>query len=138
MDIVGLFEEAVKEHHLEDEVVLSGSFCIGKCNLVGVTVQVDYQGELPVMRTYQEISETIASPRLDAVVKALLRISREEAARQIRAGSVSLDHRPIEDVAATVPAPSTVSIRGCGRFIIDRIGPPTKKGRLLLQARKCV
>jgi NADH:ubiquinone oxidoreductase subunit E len=41
MDIVDLFEEAVKEHHLEDEVVLSGSFCIGKCNLVGVTVQVD-------------------------------------------------------------------------------------------------
>ena len=40
-DIVDLFEKAVKERHLEDEIVLSGSFCIGKCNLVGVTVQVD-------------------------------------------------------------------------------------------------
>ena len=40
-DIVELFEKAVKEHNIEDEVVLSGSFCIGKCNRVGVTVQVN-------------------------------------------------------------------------------------------------
>ena len=40
-DIVELFEKAVKDHNLENEVVLSGSFCIGKCNRVGVTVQVN-------------------------------------------------------------------------------------------------
>ena len=41
-DIVELFESALAEHHIEeDEVVLSGSFCIGKCNRVGVTVQVN-------------------------------------------------------------------------------------------------
>ena len=40
-EIVELFENAVSEYHLEDEGVLSGSFCIGKCNRVGVTVQVD-------------------------------------------------------------------------------------------------
>ncbi len=40
-DIVALFEEAVAANHLEDEVMLTGSFCIGKCNREGVTVQVD-------------------------------------------------------------------------------------------------
>ena len=40
-DIVELFEKAVKDHNIEDEVILSGSFCIGKCNRVGVTVQVN-------------------------------------------------------------------------------------------------
>ena len=40
-DIVELFEAAIAEHHIEDEIVLSGSFCTGKCNRVGVTVQVD-------------------------------------------------------------------------------------------------
>ena len=40
-DIVELLESAVEEHRIEDEVVLSGSFCIGKCNRVGVTVQVN-------------------------------------------------------------------------------------------------
>ena len=40
-DIVELFEKAVAEYHIEDEVVLSGNFCIGKCNRIGVTVQID-------------------------------------------------------------------------------------------------
>ena len=39
--IVGLFETAIAEHHIEDDVVLTGSFCIGKCNRVGVTVQIN-------------------------------------------------------------------------------------------------
>ena len=39
--IIELFENAIKEHHIEDDVVLTGSFCIGKCNSVGVTVQVN-------------------------------------------------------------------------------------------------
>ena len=40
-EIVELLQKAVEEYHLEDEVTLVGSFCIGKCNRVGVTVQVD-------------------------------------------------------------------------------------------------
>ena len=40
-EIVALLEGAIAEHHIEDDVVLSGSFCIGKCNRVGVTVQVN-------------------------------------------------------------------------------------------------
>ena len=40
-EIVELLQKAVEEYHLEDQVTLAGSFCIGKCNRVGVTVQVD-------------------------------------------------------------------------------------------------
>ena len=40
-DIVERFQDAIQEYGLEDDVVLSGSFCIGQCNRVGVTVQVD-------------------------------------------------------------------------------------------------
>ena len=41
-DIVELFQAAIAEHNIEeDELALSGSFCIGKCNRYGVTVQVD-------------------------------------------------------------------------------------------------
>lgn len=49
-DIVELFEKAVKDHNIEDEVVLSGSFCIGKCNRVGVTVQVDDEIHVGITR----------------------------------------------------------------------------------------
>ena len=40
-EIVGLLEKAVDEYKIQDDVVLTGSFCIGKCNRVGVTVQVN-------------------------------------------------------------------------------------------------
>lgn len=40
-EIVELLKKAVEDYHLEDEVTLAGSFCTGKCNRVGVTVQVD-------------------------------------------------------------------------------------------------
>lgn len=50
-EIVELMKKAVAEHSLEDEVTLAGSFCIGKCNRVGVTIQVDdevYTGITPM------------------------------------------------------------------------------------------
>lgn len=40
-EIVALLQKAVEDYGLQDEVALAGSFCIGKCNRVGVTVQVD-------------------------------------------------------------------------------------------------
>lgn len=40
-EIVELLHKAVEEHHLESDITLVGSFCIGKCNTTGVTVQVD-------------------------------------------------------------------------------------------------
>ena len=49
-EIVSLLQEAVAAYELENEVTLSGSFCTGQCNRVGVTVQVDnetYTGITP-------------------------------------------------------------------------------------------
>ena len=40
-EIVELIQNAIEENHLKDEITLVGSFCIGKCNRVGVTIQID-------------------------------------------------------------------------------------------------
>jgi len=40
-EIVELFRKAVEENRLEGEITLAGNFCIGKCNRIGVTVQID-------------------------------------------------------------------------------------------------
>ena len=54
-----LLEAAVAEHHIDDEVVLSGSFCIGKCNRVGVTVQVNDEVHVGVTReNFREFFKT--------------------------------------------------------------------------------
>ena len=40
-EIVELMQKAVEEYKLDGDVVLVGSFCIGKCNREGVTVQIN-------------------------------------------------------------------------------------------------
>ena len=66
-EIVELLENAVKEYRVEDEVVLSGSFCIGKCNRVGVTVQVD--DDVHVGITRENFKEFFVANVLSAVEK---------------------------------------------------------------------
>ncbi len=39
-ELVRLFQEKLQAEGLEDDIMLTGSFCLGKCNRVGVTVSV--------------------------------------------------------------------------------------------------
>ena len=51
-ELVDLFTAEVEKRNLKDKVVLRGSFCKGKCNRAGVTIQVDddlYVGVTPSM-----------------------------------------------------------------------------------------
>ena len=40
-DIIELLQKEIAERGLEKQIELAGSFCLGTCNRVGVTVQVD-------------------------------------------------------------------------------------------------
>lgn len=102
----------------------------------GVEIEYPYTGEVVIRHAFTELSDTVASPRLDAVLRVALRVSREEAARRIEAGAVSLNHMPCLSVSADVKAGDTLSVRGGGRFIVDAVGPQTKKGRWIVQIRR--
>ena len=39
-EIVEMFQKKLEETNLEDEVILTGSFCIGKCNRHGVILSL--------------------------------------------------------------------------------------------------
>jgi len=64
-EIVELFERAIEEHQIGHEVVLSGSFCIGKCNRIGVTVQVN--DDIHVGVTRENFREFFQKNILDAI-----------------------------------------------------------------------
>ena len=66
-EIVNLFENAIAEHHIEDEVVLTGSFCIGKCNRVGVSVQIN--DDVHVGITPENFREFFKNNVLDVIEK---------------------------------------------------------------------
>ncbi|MBQ9112764.1 MAG: NAD(P)H-dependent oxidoreductase subunit E [Clostridia bacterium] len=64
-EIVELLQKAVEDHHIEDYVTLAGSFCIGKCNRVGVTIQVNDDIHLGITR--DNFREFFANNILSAV-----------------------------------------------------------------------
>ena len=64
-DIVEMLQAAIAEHHIEDDVVLTGSFCIGKCNRVGVTVQIN--DDVHVGITRENFNEFFKTNILDVI-----------------------------------------------------------------------
>lgn len=49
-ELIDLFTDEIKKRDLKDKIDLKGSFCKGKCNREGVTIQVDgeiYAGITP-------------------------------------------------------------------------------------------
>lgn len=102
----------------------------------GVTVTEGIRRELPIERQFQTIQATVASPRLDNVVRALTGISREKAADAVLGDRVALNHLSCTSVAKTVCEGDILSIRGSGRFRVKNLSEHTKKGRLLLIAEK--
>ncbi len=39
--IVEMFQQAIQEHELDNEITLAGCFCTGQCNRIGVTITVN-------------------------------------------------------------------------------------------------
>ena len=111
---------------------------VQKIGRVGVKPECPYEGELPTFRRFECLSGTVAAPRLDAVLKVLLGVSRERACALLREDAVQLDHTAVTSPSRTVKAEQILSVRGYGRFVVDDISQMTKKGRLVVQARRYV
>jgi NADH:ubiquinone oxidoreductase subunit E len=68
-EIAELFQKSIEDNGIQDDVVLTGSLCIGKCNRIGVTIQVD--DEIHVGITKENFSEFFK--------EHILKVIREEA-----------------------------------------------------------
>ncbi|MBE6757367.1 MAG: hypothetical protein E7552_02300 [Ruminococcaceae bacterium] len=123
---------------VKDEIIAFLQEQIVKIGGEGVHSEVPYTGELPAMHTFVEHRDTVASPRLDAVLRVCLSASREEAARRIETGTVSVNHMPCTTVSTQVHEGDVLSVRGVGRFRVAQLGPPTRKGRLFVTIEQYV
>ncbi len=103
---------------------------------VGISVSYTEGDTLPPAHTYQEISGIISSPRLDCIVSMLTNLSRDKTAKLINTGLVACNYKETDNVSMAVKEGSVISIRSYGKYIIDTIGPNTKKGRLIIKCRK--
>ena len=84
----------------------------------------------------EQLTVNVASLRLDAVLAALLRLSRSDAAAMITHGAVSVGHIVRTQPHLELQEQDILSIRGHGRYRVGQVGSLSKKGRLWLTIEK--
>lgn len=85
-----------------------------------------------------EYNVVVSSMRIDAVLAAVMNISRSTACAYIRDGRVSLEHRICENISQTVTVGELISVRGFGRFFVEGQGGATRKGRRHIVVKRYV
>ncbi|MCL2162782.1 MAG: YlmH/Sll1252 family protein [Oscillospiraceae bacterium] len=78
-------------------------------------------------------TDTVASPRLDAVLGTAFGLSRGKAQELIETGRVYLNHELCQQPAKEVGEDAILSVRGMGRAKLMEIGGVSKKGRLYIK-----
>ena len=78
-------------------------------------------------------SATVSSLRLDAVLAAMLRCSRGQAAELITAGRVEINHLPADKPHAPVDEDDVFTVRGNGRFRLTALPGKSKKDRSIIE-----
>ncbi len=111
---------------------------IRKIGNVGVRLSEGASVPLPEAGKCLELSDTVASARLDCVVSALCRTSRNGADELINSSFVSVNSFLCEKPTQTVHTGDKISIRKKGRFNIISIDDLSKKGRLILKYQKYI
>ena len=109
---------------------------LSKIGRVGVRVT----DTLPFADDYQqekkEIAGTVASPRLDAILKTALHLKRELCAELISRQLVTVNYQEVTEVSRQMKEGDIFSVRGYGKFCLKTISAPTKKGRLHIMIEK--
>ncbi|MBR6572341.1 MAG: hypothetical protein IKK77_01305 [Clostridia bacterium] len=111
---------------------------LDKIARVGVKVEKGYSMPLPNMSGFEEITDTVASPRLDCVVASLSKSSRAQAEEFILNGFVSVNSVCVTKTVKTVNEGDKITIRRKGKFLIESLAQKTKKNRVILIAKKYV
>ncbi|MBQ2896067.1 MAG: RNA-binding protein [Oscillospiraceae bacterium] len=86
----------------------------------------------------RRIQDTVAAPRLDAVLGVGFSLSRGKAAELIAAGRVQLNYRDCLKGDKPVGEGDTISCRGLGKCRVAELGGLSKKGRLRITVERYV
>jgi len=95
-------------------------------------VSMDWQPE------FKEISGSVSSFRLDAVLTLAIRASRSQGLALVQAGSVFLNGRCCMENAKNLKEGDIFSVRGYGRFVFAQINTQSKKGRYHITVKQYI
>lgn len=86
----------------------------------------------------KEIRTTVASLRLDSISSAGFGISRSKITDYIKSEKVNLNWEMTDSLTKQVKEGDTISIRGKGRVVLEKVGGTTKKGRIAVELKKLI
>ncbi len=109
---------------------------IGRDAVKAEALDPDPLFEIP--RQFEDTVLTVASRRLDCIVKAITGKSREAAAELIRAGLVERSYVPDLKPDSQVAPCDILSVRGYGKYIIGEDTGETRSGRLRIVCSKYI
>ena len=81
------------------------------------------------LRNYKEVRVQVTSPRADAIVAHLFRLSRGDAQTLFRQGKIMVDDSPCERTDYTLKENQVLSVRGYGRARYVGVENISKKGK---------
>lgn len=102
---------------------------IFKIGGAGVKIVPPNLANLPQGRGTEEMSLTVSSLRFDNIVAAVSGLSRDKTAKLILSGETTLNFVVTQNVSCRVKEGDTFTIRGKGKFKLDKVLGETKKGR---------
>lgn len=102
-----------------------------------VAVTVDYDEDINKWTSYQpsykKNQTTIASNRLDNILKAGTKLTRSQSAAYVKSGKVFINGKEIKNISHELDEGDLISVRGIGKFKLATIGSTTKKGRIAIE-----
>ncbi len=109
---------------------------VGRQNVV-VTV-CDADGTFSLRHKFETIKIIVTSLRLDAVIAAVCKLSRNDANRYILSENVNVNFCVEKNPDKKVASGDVISVRHHGRFVVDEAIGETKKGRIILEVKKYI
>jgi len=94
--------------------------------------------QTPDTRRWEQISDTVASLRLDGIVAAAANLSRDKAKQLVTGGFVDVDFRPCEHPDTELVPGCYLSIRDHGRYLFSEVDGTSKKGRIRIRLKKLI
>lgn len=105
---------------------------IFKIGRVGVKILDCAPVEFSIINSFEELNLIVSSMRLDVIVAAITRLSREKTASLILSGKVICNYVQTQNVSSKLDAGDILSIRGYGKYVINEQFGLTKNSRIKL------
>lgn len=111
---------------------------ITKIGRAGVKVSEGYDPDTLPQREFAAINGTVSSLRIDSVLSLAVRCPRSKSVTLISGGAVVLRGQLCAHSSAQVAEGDVFSVRGHGKFRLEKVGATTKKDRIFIEIYKYI